>query len=55
MDKIYYEVFIGGECKALCQNWDAKQAALRLLCGTALMLPTNVSVSETKRVPDEQG
>ena len=49
MSEYYYEVFVDGQSKALCQNWDSKQAALRLLFGTALMLPPNVSVAETKR------
>ncbi len=49
LNEFHYEVFFDGVSKAYCRGWDAKQAALRLLYGTSLMLPPQVLVVSIKR------
>jgi hypothetical protein len=43
---IRYDVYQADRCIAQCTSWDAKQAALRLLVGTSLVLPPNIQIRE---------
>lgn len=41
-----YFIYKDDVCIAAVTSWEAKQAVLRLLCGTSLVLPPNIRTEE---------
>lgn len=41
-----YLIYKDGRLVAAVTSWEAKQAVLRLLCGTSLVLPPNIRTEE---------